>query len=133
VILLGTPVLWWFGTFAFLWSAVCWIGRRDWRYGLVVVGVLVTWLPWVRYDDRPIFSYYAIVIEPFLILGAVLLLGEMLGRAPAGSTRRTVGAIAAGTVVVAVIVNFAWFWPIYTDGLLTQTEWLQRIWFRRWV
>jgi dolichyl-phosphate-mannose-protein mannosyltransferase len=133
VILLGTPVLWWFGTFAFLWSVVCWIGKRDWRYGLVVVGLLVTWLPWVRYDDRPIFSYYAIVIEPFLILGAVLLLGEMLGRAPAGSTRRTVGAIAAGTVVVAVIVNFAWFWPIYTDGLLTQTEWLQRIWFRRWV
>ena len=42
---------------------------------------LVTWLPWLRYDQRPIFSYYAIVIEPFLILGAALLLGEMLGRA----------------------------------------------------
>jgi len=93
----------------------------------------VTWLPWLRYDDRPIFSYYAIVIEPFLILGAVLLLGEILGRAPAGSTRRTVGAIAAGTVVVAVIVNFAWFWPVYTDGLLTQSEWVQRIWFHRWI
>jgi dolichyl-phosphate-mannose-protein mannosyltransferase len=63
----------------------------------------------------------------------VLLLGEILGRAPAGSVRRTVGAIAAGTVVVAVIVNFAWFWPIYTDGLLTQSEWVQRIWFHRWI
>lgn len=133
VLLLGTPVLWWFATVALVWSAVCWVARRDWRYGLVVVGALVTWLPWVRYDDRPIFSYYAIVIEPFLVLGAVMLLGEMLGRAPAGSPRRTVGAVAAGTVVVAVIVNFAWFWPIYTDGLLTQSEWLQRIWFHRWI
>lgn len=133
VILLGTPVLWWFATLALVWSAVCWIGKRDWRYGLVVIGTLVTWLPWLRYDDRPIFSYYAIVIEPFLILGAVLLLGEILGRAPAGSRRRTVGAVAAGTVVVAVIANFAWFWPIYTDGLLTQSEWLQRIWFHRWI
>jgi dolichyl-phosphate-mannose--protein O-mannosyl transferase len=133
VILLGTPVLWWFGTLALVWSAVCWIGRRDWRYGLVVVGVLVTWLPWVRYDDRPIFSYYAIVIEPFLILGAVMLLGEILGRAPAGSPRRTVGAAAAGSIVIAVIVNFAWFWPIYTDGLLTQGEWIQRIWFHIWI
>jgi dolichyl-phosphate-mannose-protein mannosyltransferase len=133
VILLGTPALWWFSTVAFVWSAVCWVGRRDWRYGIVVVGVLVTWLPWLRYDERPIFSYYAIVIEPFLILGAVMLLGEILGRAPAGSPRRTVGAIAAGTVVVAVIVNFAWFWPIYTDGLLTQGEWIQRIWFHRWI
>jgi dolichyl-phosphate-mannose-protein mannosyltransferase len=133
VILLGTPALWWFGTCAAIWAAVCWVGKRDWRYGIVVVGVLVTWLPWLRYDDRPIFSYYAIVIEPFLILGAVLLLGEILGRAPAGSVRRTVGAIAAGTVVVAVIVNFAWFWPVYTDGLLTQSEWVQRIWFHRWI
>ena len=133
VLLLGTPVLWWFSTIALIWSAVCWVGKRDWRYGIVVVGTLATWLPWVRYDDRPIFSYYAIVIEPFLILGAVMLLGEILGRAPVGSPRRTVGAIAAGTVVVAVIVNFAWFWPIYTDGLLTQTEWIRRIWFHRWI
>jgi dolichyl-phosphate-mannose--protein O-mannosyl transferase len=133
VLLLGTPALWWFSTIALVWSAVCWVGKRDWRYGIVVVGTLVTWLPWVRYDQRPIFSYYAIVIEPFLILGAVMLLGEMLGRAPAGSIRRTVGAVAAGAVVVAVIVNFAWFWPIYTDGLLTQGQWLERIWFHIWI
>jgi dolichyl-phosphate-mannose--protein O-mannosyl transferase len=133
VLLLGTPALWWFATLAFGWSVVTWIARRDWRHGIVVIGVLVTWLPWLRYDDRPIFSYYAIVIEPFLILGAVLLLGEILGRAPAGSPRRTVGAIAAGTVVIAVMLNFAWFWPVYTDGLLTQSEWVQRIWFHRWI
>jgi dolichyl-phosphate-mannose--protein O-mannosyl transferase len=133
VLLLGTPALWWFSTIALIWSAVCWVGKRDWRYGIVVVGTLVTWLPWLRYDDRPIFSYYAIVMEPFLILGAVMLLGEMLGRAPAGSPRRTTGAAAAGAVVIAVILNFAWFWPIYTDGLLTQHEWVQRIWFHRWI
>ncbi len=32
-----------------------------------------------------------------------------------------------------MIVNFAWFWPIYTDGLLTQSEWIRRIWFHRWI
>lgn len=133
VLLIGTPALWWFGTLALIWSAVCWVGKRDWRYGFVVVGTLVTWLPWLRYDDRPIFSYYAIMIEPFLVLGAVLLLGEILGRAPAGSPRRTAGAVVAGAIVVAVIANFAWFWPIYTDGLLTQTEWVRRIWFHVWV
>ncbi len=133
IILLGTPALWWFATIAFVWSAISWVARRDWRYGLVTVGVLATWLPWFRYDDRPIFIYYAIVIQPFLILGATLLLGEILGRAAPGSRRRIIGAAAAGTIVIAVIANFAWFWPIYTDGLLTQAEWLQRIWFRRWI
>ena len=133
VLLLGTPVLWWFGSAAVLWSAVSWIGRRDWRYGVVVMGFLTAWLPWIRYDDRPIFSYYSIVIEPFLILGAVMLLGEILGRADAGLLRRRIGAFAAGAVVIAVIANFAWFYPIYTDGLLTQHEWVQRIWFKRWI
>lgn len=133
VILLGTPALWWFGTVALVWSAVGWLLRRDWRYGVVVVGALAAWLPWLRYDDRPIFSYYAIVMEPFLVLGATLLLGEILGRAPAYSLRRRVGALAAGTVAVLVVLNFAWFWPVYTDGLLTQSEWLQRIWFHRWI
>jgi dolichyl-phosphate-mannose--protein O-mannosyl transferase len=133
IILLGTPVLWWFGTAAFVWSAVCWVGRRDWRYGIVTIGVLSTWLPWLQYDTRPIFSYYAIVIEPFLILGAVLLLGEILGRADASARRRRIGAFVAGTVVVAVIANFAWFYPIYTDGLLTNQQWVQRIWFKKWI
>ncbi|MCW2787514.1 MAG: glycosyl transferase, family 39 [Marmoricola sp.] len=133
VLLLGTPVLWWFGAVAFVWSAVCWVGKRDWRYGIVVIGVAVNWLPWLRFDTRPIFSYYAIVMEPFLILGAVMLLGEILGKADATVRRRQIGAVVAGTVVVAVIANFAYFWPIYTDGLLTQTQWLHRIWFERWI
>ncbi|MFL6108774.1 MAG: phospholipid carrier-dependent glycosyltransferase, partial [Marmoricola sp.] len=92
-----------------------------------------TWLPWIRYDQRPIFSYYAIVIEPFLILGAVMLLGEILGRADASKRRRMIGAFAAGTVVVAVIANFAWFFPVYTDGLLSNAQWVQRIWFKKWI
>ena len=133
VLLIGTPALWWFCTIALIWALVVWIGRRDWRYGIVVVGSVLSWLPWLKFDTRPIFSYYAIVMEPFLILGAVLLLGEILGRAPAGSRRRRIGAIAAGSVVVLVMVNFAWFWPIYTDGLLTQGQWLQRIWFSHWI
>jgi dolichyl-phosphate-mannose-protein mannosyltransferase len=99
----------------------------------VVIGIAVTWLPWLRYDDRPIFSYYAVTILPFLVLGATLLLGEMLGRVDASRTRRTAGATAAGVVLVAVVLAFAWFWPIWTDQLVTNREWLQRMWFKRWI
>jgi len=133
VLLLGNPVVWWFGTIAALWSLLAWVGRRDWRYGLVIVGLAATWLPWFRYDDRPIFSYYAVMILPFLVLGSTMLLGEMVGRRGSSSLRRTVGATAAGLVVVLVILAFAWFWPIWTDQLVTNAEWLQRMWFRRWI
>ena len=43
------------------------------------------------------------------------------------------GTAVAGAFVVLVIVNFAWFWPIYTDELITTPQWLDRIWFRRWI
>ena len=133
VLLLGNPVVWWFGTIAALWAVVAWVGRRDWRYGLVTVGIAATWLPWLRYDDRPIFSYYAISILPFIVLGATMLLGEILGRRDASAMRRAAGAAVAGSVVVLTMLAFAWFWPIWTDQLVTNREWLERMWFRRWI
>jgi dolichyl-phosphate-mannose--protein O-mannosyl transferase len=133
VLLLGTPVLWWGGVVALLYAVGVWLGGRDWRFGVAVVGVASTWLPWLQYDDRPIFSYYAIVSLPFVVLALALAIGRLIGPDRAPSPRRTVGVVVSGAFVVLVILNFAWFWPIYTDQLLTHSSWLDRIWFQRWI
>ena len=36
-----------------------WVGARDWRWGVPIVGMLSGWLPWMQYDDRPIVEYRA--------------------------------------------------------------------------
>ncbi len=133
VLLLGTPTLWWGGVVALLYALFAWIGRRDWRYGVAVVGVLSSWLPWLRYDDRPIFSYYAVAIIPFTIVAVTLLLGTLMGGERSSSRRRMWGVVVAGAFVVLVVANFAWFWPIYTDQLITTPDWLDRVWFRKWI
>jgi len=133
IVLLGTPALWWGGVLALLYALFAWVARRDWRFGLAVVGAASTWLPWLRYDDRPIFSFYAVATIPFTVIATTLLLGHLMGSPRASLRRRMYGAVAAGTFVVLVVVNFAWFWPIYTDELITTREWLQRIWFRAWI
>jgi dolichyl-phosphate-mannose-protein mannosyltransferase len=133
VLLLGTPALWWGGVLALVYAVYGWLGKRDWRFGLAVVGVLSTWLPWIPNDDRPIFSYYAIAILPFTVLAVTLCLGTMIGGPRASYRRRMWGTAFAGAFLVLVIVNFAWFWPIYTGELLTTPQWLDRIWFNRWI
>jgi dolichyl-phosphate-mannose-protein mannosyltransferase len=133
VLLLGTPVLWWGGAAALIFAAVMWVGARDWRFGLAVVGALSGWLPWLQYDDRPIFLFYAVAILPFMVLAVTLTMGKLIGSSSAPTPRRTAGVIVAGSFFLLVLLNFAWFWPIYTDGLLTHKEWTDRIWFTRWI
>jgi dolichyl-phosphate-mannose-protein mannosyltransferase len=133
VLLLGTPAVWWGGVLALIYALFMWVGARDWRYGVAVVGAASTWLPWFLYDGRPIFSFYSIITLPFLVLALTLAIGHLIGRSREPTPRRTAGVVIAGSYVVLVLLNFAWFWPIYTDALLTHSEWLQRIWFARWI
>jgi dolichyl-phosphate-mannose--protein O-mannosyl transferase len=133
VLLLGTPALWWAGVPALLYGLYSWIARRDWRFGLAVVGFLAAWVPWFQYDQRPIFIFYAIEMLPFTLIALTLTLGRILGAPDAADTRRAWGSAVVGSVVLLVTANFAWFWPIYTDQLLTNAQWLQRIWFRHWI
>ena len=133
VLLLGTPALWWGGVAALVYAVYGWIGKRDWRFGLAIVGVLASLLPWIPNADRPIFSFYAVTIIPFTILAITLCIGTMIGGARASYRRRMWGTAFAGAFVVLVILNFAWFWPIYTGELITTPQWLERIWFRRWI
>jgi dolichyl-phosphate-mannose-protein mannosyltransferase len=133
VMLIGTPVIWWAGVGAALFALAMWAGARDWRFGVVVVGTASTWLPWLRYDDRPIFFFYAIATLPFLVLGLTLLIGKLIGSSRRPGPRRTTGIVVSGAFVVVAVLNFAWFWPVLTYDLISRGEWLDRIWFSRWI
>lgn len=133
VLLIGTPLLWWGGCLALIAAGAIWLGRRDWRFGVPVAGALSTWLPWLLYDDRPIFFFYAIACLPFLVLALALVLGTLMGGARAPTGRRTFGVIVAGSFVVLVLLNFAYFYPILSYDLITRDGWLDRMWFARWI
>ncbi|WP_323793009.1 dolichyl-phosphate-mannose--protein mannosyltransferase [Nocardioides sp.] len=133
VLLLGTPLLWWGACLALVAGAVLWVGTRDWRFGVALVGVLSTWLPWLLYDDRPIFLFYAVACLPFMVLAIALLMGRLVGPSRLPSRRRTVGVVVAGCFVVLVLLNFAYFYPIYSYEVIPRASWLNRMWFSRWI
>ncbi len=127
---LGTPLLWWGGIVALLVCAWLWAAGRDWRGGLALAGVAGTWVPWLFFADRTIFSFYAIATLPFLIIAVTVVVGTILcgtGR------RRAVVAALCGAYVLAVVVDSGFLYPVLTDQLIPYDAWRSRMWFASWI
>ncbi|MFF6995637.1 dolichyl-phosphate-mannose--protein mannosyltransferase [Streptomyces sp. NPDC008313] len=133
VLALGTPLLWWAACAAVLYVLWRWFFRRDWRAGAIACAVAAGYLPWFKYQERTIFFFYAIVFLPFLCLAVSMLTGALLG--PPGSTerRRVIGAATAGVLILLIIWNFIYFWPIYTGTAIPIDGWRARMWLDTWV
>ncbi|WP_431042578.1 dolichyl-phosphate-mannose--protein mannosyltransferase [Streptomyces sp. P1-3] len=133
VLALGTPLLWWAACFALAYLLFRWALRRDWRAGAILCGVAAGYLPWFLYQDRTIFNFYAVVFVPFLCLAVAMLVGALLGPPGATETRRAVGAVGAGTLVLLVLWNFIYFFPIYTGQTIPVEDWRGRMWLDTWI
>ncbi|MGW0731542.1 dolichyl-phosphate-mannose--protein mannosyltransferase [Streptomyces sp. NPDC002851] len=133
VLALGNPLLWWAACFALAYVLWRWLLRRDWRAGAILCGVAAGYLPWFMYQERTIFFFYAVVFVPFLCLALAMMVGALLG--PPGSTerRRTIGAVGSGVLVLLIVWNFIYFWPIYTGTPIPVDSWRARMWLDTWV
>lgn len=130
---LGNPAVWWTGALALVASAVAWVRTLDRRWSIPVLGVASTWLPWFLYDDRPIFSFYAVATLPFLVVGTCLVIDSARRAARTPRSRYAVG-LGAGLLVVATTTLFWYFHPILTDALIPYDAWYSRMWFgSRWI
>ncbi|MET7454886.1 phospholipid carrier-dependent glycosyltransferase [Streptomyces sp. NPDC005574] len=133
ILALGTPLLWWAACCALVYLLYRWALRRDWRAGAVLCAVAAGYLPWFLYQDRTIFSFYAVVIVPYLCLAVAMLVGAMLGPPGADARRRAVGTVAAGVLVLLIAWNFVYFFPIYTGQAIPYASWTGRMWLDSWV
>ncbi|WP_137988875.1 dolichyl-phosphate-mannose--protein mannosyltransferase [Streptomyces vilmorinianum] len=133
VLALGTPLLWWAACFAILYILWRWFFRRDWRAGAIACGIAAGWLPWFLYQERTIFLFYAVVFVPFLCLAVTMMIGAMIGPPGSSERRRTFGAVGAGVLVLLIVWNFIYFWPIYTGTAIPIDQWRNRMWLDTWV
>ncbi len=130
---LGNPFIWWLAAAVLVVAVWRAIGQRDGIAAVLVAGVLAGWLPWFLYPDRPIFTFYAITILPFL---ALLLAWATRGVWRWGSTdpyrRRWVvsGLWVVGALVVGATV---FFWPLWTAQVVTYRFWQLHMWLPSWV
>lgn len=133
ILALGNPVIWWGSILAIPVVAGLWLGRRDWRAGAVLAGLVAGYLPWFQWQARTIYYFYALAFLPYLVLSVTMVLGMVIGPRDASARRRTWGAAIAGTYVLLAIVTFWWFFPIYTAEVIPYHQWQLRMWLPSWV
>ncbi|HEY5834218.1 MAG TPA: phospholipid carrier-dependent glycosyltransferase [Streptomyces sp.] len=133
VLALGTPLLWWAACFALVYLLYRWAMRRDWRAGAVLCAAGAGYLPWFAFQDRTIFYFYAVSFVPYLCLAVAMMVGAFLGPPGASETRRMWGAVGAGTLVLLIVWNFIYFFPIYTGQTIPYSAWQARMWFDSWI
>ncbi|MCI4012438.1 phospholipid carrier-dependent glycosyltransferase [Brevibacterium sp. ZH18] len=177
----GNPVIWGLAPIAILVVLAAWIIRRDVRADVILAGLAATWLPWFAYQHRTIFTFYTIVMVPFVVLALTYCLTLLWGKVPISARRardkaepsngashaqfpspsQSAGTRSSGTglasgprlfaglgtritwglfgrrmavafILVAAIMAFAYFWPIYTGEVIPFEAWNNRMWNVTW-
>ena len=134
VLALGTPLLWWSATIAVcvviaIWGRSLFERRIDPALTLIMSGLIAGYLPWFFFQKRTVFSFYAIVFEPFLILA--LTYCAWLWFEKAKNKRLAISLMSA--LIIAIALNFIYFMPLYTADVITYDSWRQHMWLPSWI
>jgi len=130
---LGTPAIWWASVLALGVLLFLWAGRRDWRAGAILAGVTAGYLPWFLFQDRTIYSFYAVAFVPYLVLAVTMCLGLVIGGPGASPRRRQWGSAVAGAYVLLAVASFAWLLPVLSAEVIPFAEWSRRMWWKSWI
>ncbi|MDO4017995.1 phospholipid carrier-dependent glycosyltransferase [Clavibacter michiganensis] len=125
---IANPIIWWLSVAAMLYLVYRLAARREWRVGLVLMGMVVGYLPWLLYVNRTVFQFYSIAFEPYLILCLAMVLGMILGDRGDPRPRRTRGVVIVGVILVVCALVSAFFYPLWTGQLVPTWFWRLHAW-----
>lgn len=131
VLAIGTPILWWIGVAALLFligANLHHFAMRELDLGVLIpfLGILAGYLPWFFFQERTVFTFYAIVFQPFLILAIVLL-------AKVAFEYHEKFKYLIAVAVALIALNFIYFYPIFTGTITTYDAWFDRMWWSSWI
>lgn len=126
ILALGNPLLWWLGTIALFALIGYFITRRDRISGVILASFAAGYLPWFAFPDRTMFTFYAIVLLPFMILAIAFLARELL-------IHDTRAKWLIGVAFGAIFALFLYFLPIHVGQVITYDQWQARMWLESWI
>ena len=132
VLALGTPLLWWAGVIAIAITFGYWITRTERTSILLLLSLAAGYLPWFAWQKRTVFSFYAIAFEPFIILIIVFVLSKFLEPDEGGNIPK-IRSYATYGFIALIVLNFLYFFPLFTGGIISYSHWSSLMWLPSWI
>lgn len=111
---IANPIIWWCATAAVLYLVYRVVRFREWQVGLILMGMVAGYLPWLMYTERTVFQFYTIVFEPYMILALTFVIGLALGSRGDPRPARTRALWIVGSFLALCVLVSAFFWPVWT-------------------
>ncbi len=133
------PLIWYAGVAASVYLLYRFvrglIERRPmpWSYGITLVGLAVTYVPWLLTPGRTIFQFYTVVMMPFLVLALALALRDIAGDRRDPLPRRQSGERTVLVFLIAAVIVSAFFYPVWTGMNVPYEFWLVHNWLPGWI
>lgn len=127
------PLIWFAAVAAVLWLVYRFVVTRDWRYGFILTGVALTYVPWLLYPARTIFQFYTIAILPFMLLALAFTLREVAGVPGTGVERKQAGRWVVLVFLVFAVLVSVFFYPVWVGWEVPYDFWRLHNWMPSWV
>lgn len=126
---LGNPLIWWLASLCVILGIIIAIIKRgDWRIWAVLIGLIGGWLPWAQYIHRTTFTFYSVVILPWMILAICYVFNEIRRAADRALWNTTLACL----IIVCSAVS-VFFYPIWTAMPVPYHFWLSHMWLQSWI
>lgn len=133
------PVVWYaaFAASAFLiYLIVRAIIKRQsvsWELAVPLVGLAITWLPWLAIPHRTMYQFYSITMLPFVLLALALVLRHIAGSRAEPFHRRSYGQRWIWTFLIIAVIVSIFFYPVWTGAMVPYEFWLIHNWIPSWI
>ncbi|MDR2538513.1 MAG: phospholipid carrier-dependent glycosyltransferase [Bifidobacteriaceae bacterium] len=124
---LGNPLLWWTMTVAMIFVFIKFMLQPSYSTMIMGVGLICGWFPWIFIPSRTQFTFYAILIEPFFILGLMIAISSL------ARTRYLPTVIITTVLIITIIGLTFYFWPIWTGQIITHDYLYDHFWIPSWI
>ncbi len=128
---LGNPFIWWPAALAIFFVLVWFIRMKDRTSGLILLGIVAGYVPWLFLMKRTMFQFYAISFLPWMILALVYVVQIYIRGAEPEVARK----IKAGFVIylIAAFALTLFFLPIWNGTLIPYDYWRVHMWLPSWI